>query len=58
MPDQSKVKEQTTLSCIGCNRAIQLCSFCDEDRCRSAICYHCLVTSLGRWKKYPEARTT
>jgi hypothetical protein len=33
--------------CAGCGRGIDYCAFCDEDVCKEAICYRCLLYELG-----------
>ena len=55
MPDEPP---ETTLVCVGCKRAIEWCSFCDEEDCDSAVCYRCLITALGEWVAYPASQRT
>jgi hypothetical protein len=44
----TKIEErEETLICRGCQRAIEWCSFCDEDDCAAAVCFYCLVVALG-----------
>ena len=38
---------EPVLLCVGCERGIELCAFCDAERCETAICYRCLLVELG-----------
>ena len=40
-------QQERMLACLGCDRSIECCSFCDEEDCRVAICYRCVVLALG-----------
>ena len=38
--------DPTLLTCTECRRGINCCCFCDEDNCRTALCYSCLMIAL------------
>ena len=40
-------EKQIALVCLGCDRSLEWCSFCDEVDCGAAVCYRCLVIALG-----------
>ena len=40
-------EEERTLTCAGCDRRLEWCSFCDEADCAVARCYHCTAVELG-----------
>ena len=35
------------LRCSGCEREIEWCSFCDDERCGVSLCYRCVIIELG-----------
>lgn len=38
---------EQALVCDGCDRAIDMCSFCERDDCGEGTCYRCLIVDLG-----------
>lgn len=42
-----------TLACCHCGRTIELCAFCERDRCGVASCYICLRLAMGEAMAHP-----
>jgi hypothetical protein len=43
-----ELREEILLVCIECGREIDLCAFCDETGCGSALCYRSVNRLLGQ----------
>jgi hypothetical protein len=43
------------LTCSHCERSLESCAFCDEERCAVGVCHVCLITALGEWTKQPHS---
>lgn len=43
------------LVCTSCGVALEVCAFCERDRCPEAICYRCLRKALGESLAEPHA---
>jgi hypothetical protein len=41
--------------CKGCDREIDVCAFCEQQGCRSAICYRCQNSELKQTLLHPHA---
>jgi hypothetical protein len=37
----------TVLACTSCGVVLEVCAFCERERCPEAICYRCLRNALG-----------
>jgi hypothetical protein len=46
---------EQVIVCHGCDRAIETCAFCENDRCGEAVCYRCLIVELGESIAEPHA---
>jgi hypothetical protein len=41
------------LTCSHCERSLESCAFCDEERCTVGVCCVCVRTALGEWTTQP-----
>ncbi|MGH2674839.1 MAG: hypothetical protein ACRDH1_05435 [Actinomycetota bacterium] len=41
--------------CSSCDRAVEVCCFCERDACDRMVCYRCLVISLREFVPQPHA---
>jgi hypothetical protein len=49
----SEAVEGKRLRCSDCGCAIDCCQFCDEEACPKAICYMCVIVSIGQEIRQP-----
>ena len=38
---------EQAIVCRGCDRTMEVCSFCENEGCGEAVCYRCLIVDLG-----------
>jgi hypothetical protein len=43
------------LRCSDCDAAIEYCQFCDEAACPQAVCYTCVIVSIGQEIREPHS---
>jgi hypothetical protein len=43
---QDAARGRWVLTCAGCGKGIELCSFCNRSECVAAVCYPCLLVDL------------
>jgi hypothetical protein len=44
---------EAAIVCLGCDREIEACAFCDSEGCGEAMCYRCVLEELGETASQP-----
>jgi hypothetical protein len=37
---------QLRIVCAGCDRELEVCSFCEDEDCEAPTCYRCMIIEL------------